>query len=76
MVLPRFGVGQNLYIYKQSLRRASTDWERAIEDWYDEVRLFSYKKVCWYYMVLMLKYYLILANSKAQSPKDKNCLSR
>ena len=41
----RFGVGQNLYIYKQSLRRAETDWEKAVEDWYDEVTLFSSAKV-------------------------------
>eukprot|EP00092_Neocalanus_flemingeri_P017311 GFUD01018723.1.p1 GENE.GFUD01018723.1~~GFUD01018723.1.p1 ORF type:complete len:419 (+),score=119.43 GFUD01018723.1:73-1257(+) len=41
----RFGVGQNLYIYKQSLRRAATDWERAITDWYEEVTIFSNKKV-------------------------------
>ena len=43
--LSRFGVGQNLYIYKQSLRRAETDWEKAVEDWYDEVTLFSSAKV-------------------------------
>jgi len=41
----RFGVGQNLYIYKQSIRRAATDWDRAITDWYDEVAIFSNKKV-------------------------------
>ena len=37
----RFGVGQNLYIYKQTRKSAATDWGRAINDWYDEVRLFS-----------------------------------
>merc|ERR1719154_1031727 len=41
----RFGVGQNLYIYKQSIRRAATDWDRAITDWYDEVAIFSNKQV-------------------------------
>ena len=37
----RFGVGQNLYIFKQTVRLANTDWERAVTDWYDEVELFS-----------------------------------
>ena len=41
----RFGVGQNLYIYKQTVRLAATDWERAVTDWYDEVELFSNRKV-------------------------------
>ena len=41
----RFGVGQNLYVYKQSIRRAETDWERAVQDWYEEVTLFSNEKV-------------------------------
>ena len=41
----RFGVGQNLYIYKQSIRLPPSDWERAVTDWYDEVSLFSNKKV-------------------------------
>ena len=41
----RWGVGQNLYVYKQSLRRADTDWERAVKDWYEEVMLFSRDKV-------------------------------
>jgi len=41
----RFGVGQNLYIYKQSLRQGATDWGRAVKDWYDEVSLFSNKHV-------------------------------
>jgi len=41
----RFGVGQNLYIYKQSLRAPDTKWEKAVTDWYDEVKLFSNKKV-------------------------------
>jgi len=41
----RFGVGQNLYIYKQSLRPADPNWEKAIVDWYDEVELFSNKQV-------------------------------
>ena len=49
----RFGVGQNLYIYKQSIRRAATDWDRAITDWYDEVAIFSNKKVWkWPYSLL------------------------
>ncbi len=39
--LERFGVGQNLYIYKQTRMSAATDWTRAIKDWYDEVALFS-----------------------------------
>ena len=46
--MSRFGVGQNLYIYKQTLRRAATDWERAVTDWYEEVTLFSNKQVAWY----------------------------
>ncbi len=41
----RFGVGQNLYIYKQTIRAADTDWTRAIKDWYEEVTLFSKKHV-------------------------------
>ena len=41
----RFGVGQNLYVYKQSIRRAETDWERAVQDWYEEVTLFNNSKV-------------------------------
>ena len=39
--LSRFGVGQNLYIYKQSTAGADNDWERAVADWYGEVRDFS-----------------------------------
>ena len=41
----RFGVGQNLYIFKQTVRLANTDWERAVTDWYDEVELFSKDQV-------------------------------
>ena len=41
----RFGVGQNLFIYKQSIRLPPADWERAVTDWYDEVSLFSNRKV-------------------------------
>lgn len=41
----RWGVGQNLYIYKQSLRLPQTNWKRAVTDWYDEVRLFNRKHV-------------------------------
>ncbi|TRY68227.1 hypothetical protein TCAL_05216 [Tigriopus californicus] len=41
----RFGVGQNLYIYKQTQESAATDWTRAITDWYDEVKLFSKRSV-------------------------------
>jgi len=41
----RFGVGQNLYIYKQSLRIPDNNWRKAVTDWYDEVSLFSNKKV-------------------------------
>jgi len=37
----RFGVGQNLYIYKQSLRKPDNNWEAGIRDWYEEVTLFS-----------------------------------
>ena len=44
-IIERFGVGQNLYIYKQSIRLPPQDWERAVTDWYDEVALFSNKKV-------------------------------
>ena len=45
MMMRRFGVGQNLFIYKQSIRLPPNDWERAVTDWYDEVSLFSNKKV-------------------------------
>ena len=38
-------MGQNLYIYKQTRVSANTDWTRAITDWYDEVKLFSNKRV-------------------------------
>ena len=31
--VPRWGVGQNLFIYKQSQRLANIDWERPITDW-------------------------------------------
>ena len=37
----RFGVGQNLYIFKQTQSRAENDWDKAVTDWYDEVELFS-----------------------------------
>ena len=45
IIFPRFGVGQNLFIYKQSLTLGTASWERAITDWYDEVELFSKEKV-------------------------------
>lgn len=38
-------VGQNLYIYKQSIKSAATNWTRGITDWYDEVDLFDKKWV-------------------------------
>eukprot|EP00092_Neocalanus_flemingeri_P074856 GFUD01092631.1.p1 GENE.GFUD01092631.1~~GFUD01092631.1.p1 ORF type:complete len:564 (-),score=152.43 GFUD01092631.1:25-1716(-) len=41
----RFGVGQNLYIYKQTLAPPKTDWDKAVTDWYEEVTLFSNKNV-------------------------------
>ena len=41
----RFRVGQNLYIYKQTIRPAPVDWERAVTSWYEEVSMFSNKKV-------------------------------
>ena len=41
----RFRVGQNLYIYKQTIRRAPVDWERAVTSWYEEVEMFSRRKV-------------------------------
>ena len=41
-ILFRFGVGQNLYIYKQSQQtKTENDWNRAINDWYSEVDDFS-----------------------------------
>lgn len=43
--VPRFVVGQNLYIYKQSRKSADTNWKRAITDWYDEVELFGKERV-------------------------------
>ena len=45
VLMLRFGVGQNLFIYKQSMRLPARDWGRAVTDWYDEVTLFSNKKV-------------------------------
>ena len=41
----RFKVGQNLHIYKQSIRSAATNWTRGIDDWYNEVDLFNKKWV-------------------------------
>lgn len=41
----RFGVGQNLYIYKQTLKAPANDWVAAVTDWYDEVALFRNKDV-------------------------------
>ena len=41
----RFRVGQNLYIYKQTIRRAPVHWERAVGSWYEEVEMFSRRKV-------------------------------
>jgi len=41
----RFGVGQNLYIYKQTLKPADNNWVAAVTDWYDEVELFDKKDV-------------------------------
>ena len=41
----RFGVGQNLYIYKQTLKAPANDWTAAVTDWYDEVTLFRNKDV-------------------------------
>jgi len=41
----RFNVGQNLHIYKQSIRSAATNWTRGITDWYNEVDLFDRKWV-------------------------------
>ena len=41
----RFVVGQNLYIYKQSRKSATTNWTRSITDWYDEVELFGKERV-------------------------------
>lgn len=43
--IPRFIVGQNLYIYKQSRKSAATDWTRGITDWYNEVELFGKERV-------------------------------
>jgi hypothetical protein len=40
-ILSRFGVGQNLYIYKQSVAAPANDWEQAVTDWYKEVEDFS-----------------------------------
>jgi len=41
----RFGVGQNLYIYKQTQTSPANNWDKAVTDWYDEVTLFSKKNV-------------------------------
>lgn len=45
LFLERFNVGQNLHIYKQSIRSADTNWTRGINDWYNEVDLFDRKWV-------------------------------
>ena len=45
LIFPRFGVGQNLYIYKQTLKAADNDWVKAVTDWYDEVALFRNRDV-------------------------------
>jgi hypothetical protein len=37
LIAARFNVGQNLYIYKQSIREAPTNWTTAVSDWYYEV---------------------------------------
>ena len=44
-LIGRFGVGQNLYIYKQTLASPANDWDKAVTDWYEEVTLFSNKNV-------------------------------
>eukprot|EP00092_Neocalanus_flemingeri_P000736 GFUD01000780.1.p1 GENE.GFUD01000780.1~~GFUD01000780.1.p1 ORF type:complete len:438 (+),score=126.29 GFUD01000780.1:338-1651(+) len=41
----RFGVGQNLYIYKQSVAAPANDWEQAVTDWYEEVTDFNNKNI-------------------------------
>ena len=41
----RFGVGQNLFIYKQTLKPPPNNWVSAVTDWYDEVELFNNKDV-------------------------------
>ena len=38
-------VGQNIYIYKQTLRRPDVDWTRAMARWFDEVKLFRSKDI-------------------------------
>merc|ERR1719334_2034682 len=40
----RFGVGQNLYIYKQS-QAAPNNWEGAVADWYSEVKDFNSRNI-------------------------------
>ena len=34
-------MGQNLYIYKQSVAAKTSDWEGAVADWYQEVKDFT-----------------------------------
>jgi len=41
----RFGVGQNLYIYKQSVAAPANDWEKAVTDWYEEVKDFTSNRI-------------------------------
>ena len=41
----RFGVGQNLYIYNQTLTSPANDWDKAVTDWYEEVTHFSKRNV-------------------------------
>jgi len=38
-------VGQNIYIYKQTLRRPDVDWTRAMARWFDEVKLFRSRDI-------------------------------
>ena len=41
----RFRVGQNLYSYKQTTRKAPVNWVKAVTSWYEEVEMFSKRKV-------------------------------
>ena len=59
----RFAVGQNLYIYKQSLKSAATNWQRAITDWYNEVELFGKERVKPFRLAHTLKKFIMLYHS-------------
>lgn len=43
--LPRFRVGQNIYMYASTEDNATTDWYTATHEWYKEVSIFPAAKI-------------------------------